>query len=171
MGKPIKIDADRDLSSLALDVQGVLTLVEDHLDHVIGDDEVAASRGVDYLQGLQLAIESAREIAGYLFCALDSIETYGHKGSDHAEIEGWGKLTADQQGLIRELAGTIAEDDVSPGAATMAEQTPSIDRRLSHEEWRQMYLDASPEKRERLMTIARLLSELTPTEEEGCSNV
>ncbi len=70
-------DTPGGLSGMALDIAGVLTMVDEHLGHILCGSPEVAERGTEYVQGLALAVQSARDRARYLFGALDSIETFG----------------------------------------------------------------------------------------------
>lgn len=112
----VVLDTGPDLSGMALDIHGVLAMLADQLRHQIGDTEEFERRRPDYLQGLSVSVDTAREMASYLHGALDSIETYGRPGGQHSApgLEGWGRLSEAQQNVVRELVQDIAGGEVGP---------------------------------------------------------
>ena len=64
-----------ELSGMALEIDGLLALIETHFSHEVADAEDPPASA--YQMGLEQVVVAARQKAKYLFSALYSIETYG----------------------------------------------------------------------------------------------
>ncbi|MCR9258320.1 MAG: hypothetical protein NXH95_01255 [Pseudomonadaceae bacterium] len=89
------------LHETALNIDSMLSVVEEHLHRVVGGDVVP--KDAPYHQGLVMMVEQSRRNAVAL-----------HDALCESRSDQWMNLTSEQRELLNDLVGNMADGDVNP---------------------------------------------------------